>query len=169
MSTEAATDGGVEAIAVAVDRVGGGGDAWTARFASFVSRFRPDAAAREAYAAHTKRAHDGNVEEFRLFFEIDERAAASAPRAGDRRRAAPGLVHCTLPTRVRAPTPRSHVDGPFMLSASRGVLWRKMFERPRSSSRAIGRGPRRFRPRSRRASARSGAPAPGVSPGKTPS
>ena len=122
VSTEAATDGGVEAIAVAVDRVGGGGDARTARFASFVSRFRPDAAAREAYAAHTKRAHDGNVEEFRLFFEIDERAAASAPRAGDRRRAAPGLVHCTLPTRVRAPTPRSHVDGPFMLSASRGVL-----------------------------------------------
>ena len=122
MSTEAATDGGVEAIAVAVDRVGGGGDARTARFASFVSRFRPDAAAREAYAAHTKRAHDGNVEEFRLFFEIDERAAASAPRAGDRRRAAPGLVHCTLPTRVRAPTPRSHVDGPFMLSVDRHSL-----------------------------------------------
>ena len=137
MSTEAATDGGVEAIAVAVDRVGGGGDARTARFASFVSRFRPDAAAREAYAAHTKRAHDGNVEEFRLFFEIDERAAASAPRAGDRRRAAPGLVHCTLPTRVRAPTPRSHVDGPFMLSASRGVLWRKMFETGKTPSRVV--------------------------------
>ena len=83
----------------------------TRTFVAFVHGWRPRGAAKEAYEAHTKRAHDGNAEELRLFFEV----------GADEQR--PGLIHCTLPTRVRAPTGRgTHLDGPFLLSVDRGSL-----------------------------------------------
>ena len=83
----------------------------TRTFVAFVHGWRPRGAAKEAYEAHTKRAHDGNAEELRLFFEV----------GADEQR--PGLIHCTLPTRVRAPTGKgTHLDGPFLLSVDRGSL-----------------------------------------------
>ena len=42
----------------------------TRTFVAFVHGWRPRGAAKEAYEAHTKRAHDGNAEELRLFFEV---------------------------------------------------------------------------------------------------
>ena len=97
-----------ETITVEVSK---GDTSKTRTFVAFVQGWRPRGAAREAYEAHTKRSHDGNDEELRLFFEV----------GADETR--PGLIHCTLPTRVRAPTGRgTHLDGPFLLSVDRGSL-----------------------------------------------